>query len=114
MRRGDFVLAAVPGDYGKPRPALVVQSSLYAGLPSVALCPLTSDLRDDAPTLRILVQPNQENGLLMPSQIAVDKLTTVSITRLRDVIGRADETLMLQVTRSLAVFVEIVTRALRP
>ena len=49
MQRGDFVLAAVPGDYGKPRPALIVQSSLYDGLPSVALCPLTSDLRDDAP-----------------------------------------------------------------
>jgi mRNA interferase MazF len=114
MRRGAFVLAAVPGDFGKPRPALVVQSPLYAGLPSVALCPLTSDLRDDAPTLRILVLPNAQNGLLIPSQIAIDKLTTVSITRLRDVIGRADETLMQQVTRSLAVFLEIGTRAPLP
>ena len=107
MRRGDFVLAAVAGDYGKPRPALIVQSNLFANLPSVALCPLTSELRDDAPLLRILVQPSEQNGLLMPSQIAIDKVTNVSISRLRDTIGRADETLMLQVTRSLAMFLAI-------
>jgi mRNA interferase MazF len=107
MQRGDFVLAAVPGDFGKPRPALVVQSNLYSGLPSVALCPLTSDLRDDAPTLRILVEPSETNGLHKPSQIAIDKVTTVSTSRLRDTIGQADEQLMLKVTRSLAVFLAI-------
>ena len=107
MQRGDFVLAAVPGDFGKPRPALVVQSNLYCGLPSVALCPLTSDLRDDAPTLRILVEPSGTNGLRKTSQIAIDKVTTVSTTRLRETIGHADEPLMLNVTRSLAVFLAI-------
>ncbi len=107
MQRGEFVLAVIAGDYGKPRPALIVQSNLFANLPSVALCPLTSELRDDAPLLRILVQPNEANGLLKPSQIAVDKVTTISISRLRETIGRADETLMLQVTRSLAVFLTI-------
>ena len=109
MQRGDFVLAAIAGDYGKPRPALIIQSNLFANLPSITLCPLTSDLRDDAPLLRILVQPSEENCLLMPSQIAIDKVTTVSISRLRETIGRADETLMLQVTRSLAVFLTIGT-----
>lgn len=107
MQRGDFVLAAVPGDYGKPRLALIVQSNLYNGLPSVALCPLTSDLRGDAPVLRLLVEPNDQNGLLKPSQIAIDKVTTVSVSRLRDTIGKADGALMLQVTRSLAVFLAI-------
>jgi mRNA interferase MazF len=109
MRRGEFVLAAVPGDYGKPRPALVVQSNLYSGLPSVAICPLTSELREDAPTLRILVEPSETNGLRKPSQIAIDKITAVSIERLRDTIGHADGPLMLQVTRSLAVFLAIGT-----
>ena len=28
MRRGDVVLVVVPGDYGKPRPAVVVQTDL--------------------------------------------------------------------------------------
>lgn len=107
MRRGDFVLAAVPGGYGKPRPALIVQSNLYDKLPSVALCPLTSDLRDDAPTLRLHVVPNSQNGLLKPSQIAIDKITTVSISRLHNTIGIADEALMLRVSRALAVFLAI-------
>jgi mRNA interferase MazF len=108
MQRGDFVLVSVAGDYGKPRPAVIVQSNLFTNLPSVTLCPLTSELRDDAPLLRIFVEPNKTNGIILkPSQIAVDKVTTVSTSRLRDIIGRADDTLMLQVIRALAVFLAI-------
>ena len=40
MRRGQFVVVATSGDYGKPRPALIVQSELFAELPSVVICPL--------------------------------------------------------------------------
>jgi hypothetical protein len=47
MRRGHFVVVATSGDYGKPRPALVVQSELFAELPSVVICPLTTTLRND-------------------------------------------------------------------
>jgi mRNA-degrading endonuclease toxin of MazEF toxin-antitoxin module len=61
MRRGDLVTVAAPGDYGKPRPALVIQSDLFAELPSVTLCLVTSDLRD-APIFRITVDPSSENG----------------------------------------------------
>ncbi len=32
MKRGDLVTIAVSGDYGKPRPALVVQADAFAGL----------------------------------------------------------------------------------
>ena len=107
MQRGDFVLVAVAGDYGEPRPALIVQSNLFFFFSSVTLCPLTSELRDDAPLLRIFVEPNETNGILKPSQIAVDRFTTVSTSRLRDIIGRADDALMLQVTRAMAVFLAI-------
>ncbi|HEV3194207.1 MAG TPA: type II toxin-antitoxin system PemK/MazF family toxin [Polyangiaceae bacterium] len=31
MKGGDLVIVATPGDYGKPRPALVVQSDLFNG-----------------------------------------------------------------------------------
>jgi mRNA interferase MazF len=33
VRRGDLVTVALPGDYGKPRPALVIQSDLFAEHP---------------------------------------------------------------------------------
>ena len=29
MNRGDFVTVTMPGDFGKPRPALVIQSDLF-------------------------------------------------------------------------------------
>ena len=43
MKRGDLVTVAVSGDYGKPRPALVVQSDLFAELPTVTVVRLISD-----------------------------------------------------------------------
>ena len=68
MRRGQFVIVATPGDYGKPRPAIVVQSDLFAELPSVVICPLTSMLRDDADQFRLEVRPSKRNGLRQMSQ----------------------------------------------
>ena len=39
MRRGDIVVVAAPGDYGKPRPAVVVQADALteSGIGSVIL-----------------------------------------------------------------------------
>jgi mRNA interferase MazF len=43
MRRGQFVVVATSGDYGKPRPALIVQSELFAELPSVVILSVDDD-----------------------------------------------------------------------
>jgi mRNA interferase MazF len=77
LKRGDLVLAASSGDYGKPRPNLVIQSNAFSDMPSVTICPLTSDLQTIAPLFRITIEPSPENGLHLPSQIAVDKITTL-------------------------------------
>lgn len=106
MRRGDFVTVAAPGDYGKPLPALVIQSDLFDELPSVTLCLVTSALRN-APIFRITVDPSQENGLQRISQVQVDKVMTVARERIGAVIGRLDDTALLKVNRSLAVFIGI-------
>lgn len=106
MRRGDFVTVAAPGDYGKPRPALVIQSDLFDELPSVALCLVTSDLRN-APIFRITVDPGPDNGLKNISQIQIDKIVSVPRERVGAVIGHLDDTTMLKVNRSLAVFAGI-------
>ena len=108
MRRGQFVTVAVPGDYGKPRPALVVQSNLFNELPSVAICPLATTLRDDAPQLRLDVAPTPQNGLREPSQIAIDKITVVPAMKIGTAIGTADDALLLRVNRALALFLAIV------
>jgi len=106
MRRGDLVTAAAPGDYGKPRPALVIQSDLFDEVPSITLCLVTSTLRE-TPLVRITVDPSPENGLQRISQIQVDKVITVARERVGRVIGRLDDATMLKVNRSLAVFIGI-------
>jgi mRNA interferase MazF len=103
-------LAAAPGDYGKPRPTLALQSDLFDALPSVTICPLTSFVRDDVSLLRIGVEPGPENGLRKPSQIAVDKIVTLPRSRFGKVIGRADDELMLRVSRALALFLGLGVR----
>ena len=42
MKRGDLITVAVSGDYGKPRPALVIQSDFLADTDSVLVCLLTT------------------------------------------------------------------------
>ena len=107
FKRGDIVLAASSGDYGKPRPNLVIQSELFDDLPSVTFCLLTTTLRKDHPLVRIPIKPTLENGLVEISQIAIDKIMTLPISRVAKKIGVADEDVMLQVTRALAVFLGV-------
>lgn len=99
--RGDLVTVSLPGDYGKPRPALVIQSDLFAEHPSVTVLPITSHLVD-APLLRIDIGP--ESGLERPSQIQIDKSHTARGERIGAVIGRAGEPTLRAVNRALAVF----------
>jgi mRNA interferase MazF len=106
IHRGDLMTVAVAGDYGKPRPALIVQSDAFAGNPSVTVLLLTSELHD-APLLRVTVQPTPENGLTKPSQICIDKAITLPRARLGQRIGRLDDTTMLTITRLLALFLGI-------
>jgi mRNA interferase MazF len=91
------------GDSGKPRPAVVIQADWFNALPTVVVLPLTSSLHDAAVT-RIDVAPTDENGLKIPSQIAVDRPQTVRRPKLGPTIGRLDNDVMLSVHRALAVF----------
>ena len=58
MIRGDLVTVALPGDFGKPRPALVIQSDAFAETGTVTVLPLTGTLID-APLFRPTVQPSR-------------------------------------------------------
>ena len=73
MRRGALVPIVQPEAYGKPRPALVIQSDLFNVHPSVTILPLTSELRD-TPLFRLRVEPSAKNGLHVTSEVMVDKI----------------------------------------
>lgn len=107
MRRGDLVTIALQGQYGKPRPALVVQSDLFDEHPSVTILPITSELRD-APLFRVLIKPSEANGLQKPSEVMVDKAQSVPREKIGDTFGHVSAEDMLAVSRSLAVFLGVI------
>lgn len=104
--RGDFVTIAMPGDFGKPRPALVVQADPFDEHTTVTVLLVTSTLVN-APLFRITVQPSGGNGLQKPSQVMVDKAMTVKRDKLGQAFGRIDADAMVEVERCLAVFLGI-------
>ncbi|CDS48053.1 Growth inhibitor [Polaromonas sp. CG9_12] len=83
---GDFVTIAMQGDFGKPRPALIIQSDQFNEHASVTVL-LVSSALVAAPLLRVTVQPNPENGLQKPSQVMVDKAMTVKKDKLGEAFG---------------------------
>ena len=106
MRRGDLVSVAVQGDFGKPRPALIVQANAFADHATVTVL-LVSSAMVDAPLLRLTVAPDAANGLRRPSQIMIDKAMTIMRAKIGEAIGRLDGDAMLEVDRRLAVFLGI-------
>ena len=77
-------------DYGKLRPAVVVQSDYVTGTDSLVLCPLTTDLQP-TPLFRVDLAPSKQNGLRKPSQAMVDKIAGTPLTRIRKRIGRLED-----------------------
>ena len=102
MRRGDVVTVAAAGDYGKPRPAVIVQTDAFPeSHVSVVVCQMTSDL-SDAPAFRITINPTAGNGLRMTSQIMVDKPVTILRTRVGGEIGRLNQEEITRLNTALA------------
>ncbi|WP_349435826.1 type II toxin-antitoxin system PemK/MazF family toxin [Pararhizobium sp. A13] len=103
MRRGDLVTVAMPGDFGKPRPALVIQSDQFSATATLTVL-LLSSMLVDASLIRLTAHPTPANGLQKPAQIMIDKVMTVRRDRLGETFGRIDEETMISVNRSLALF----------
>lgn len=106
MKRGDIVIIALTGDYGKPRPGLIIQSDVFLETGSVTILPLTTHLID-APIIRIPLEPSENNGLTKISHIMIDKLYTTPREKIGGILGHIDSKIMLEVERSLAVFIGI-------
>ena len=102
ISRGDVVTVAVSGDFGKPRPAVVVQSDVFPQEhASVIVCQMTSTLAD-APDFRITVEPSETNSLQRMSQVMADKPVTVRRERISARIGRLEARDVRRLNRALA------------
>ena len=106
MQRGDLVTVALSGDYGKPRPALVIQTDHLPETDSVLVCLVTTTIRA-APLFRFVLPANRETGLMQPSQVMVDKIMAVRRDRCGARIGKVDAASMLALNRLLAFVVGV-------
>ena len=73
---------ALPGDFGKPRPALVIQSDPFDQTATVAVL-LVSGKLVDAPLFSRPIEPTPTDSVRKRSQVMVDKAMSVK----RDKIG---------------------------
>lgn len=103
MKRGDVVVVALPGDLGKPRPAVVVQADvLNDSLRTIMLCPISS-FSSDPSFFRVRVEPTPENGLRLPSEIMVEKVQAANRARIAGVIRRLDDVTLRKLAQSLII-----------
>jgi mRNA interferase MazF len=99
--RGDLVIVAAPGDYGKPRPAVIVQSNaIPVSHASVVICPMTSELVET--DFRITIEPGPETGLRVRSQVMADKPVTIRRERIGQRIGQLGAADMARLNVALA------------
>ena len=104
MRRGDIWIAAGGKGYaGKPRPVVIVQDDSFEATDSITVCGFTTDATD-APIFRLMMEPNERNGLRVTCRLMVDKITTVAKTKLGTRIGRLDDEDILRLNQAVLVF----------
>ncbi len=107
IKRGSIVTCVITGDFGKPRPALVIQADLYNPThPSVVVLPITTHLLE-TPLFRIDIAAGKQNGLKQASQIMVDKVTALKRERIRQILGRVSPALMQACEVSLLEFLQL-------
>ena len=85
MKRGEVWTVSAGGPYtGKPRPSVIMQ--------------------EEAPLLRMLVEPSDKNGLSIASRLMIDMITTVPKARLGKRIGKLHDEDIVRLNRALTVF----------
>ena len=114
MKRGEIWTVAGGGAYtGKPRPCVIVQDDVFDATQSITVCAFTSD-PTEAPIFRILIEPDERNGLSGPSSLMVDKITTVPKDRIGKRIGQLDERDVVRLNQAMIVFLGLARSARSP
>jgi mRNA interferase MazF len=104
VTRGEIYTAAARGpNTGKPRPVAVLQDDRFDATTSVTVCPFTTN-PVEAPLLRLPIDPSEDNGLEQPSQLMVDKVTTMPRSSLGERLGKLRDEELVALNRSLIVF----------
>ena len=104
MRRGEVWTVSGTKDYtGKPHPAVIVQDDSFDATHSITVCAFTTD-PTDAPLFRLVVEPNERNGLRSTCRLMVDKIATVPKAKMGARVGRLDDEDMVRLNQAMTVF----------
>jgi mRNA interferase MazF len=104
LKRGKVVTVAMQGDFGKPRPALVLQSDVFSDIHATVTVALISSEIVQAPIFRLDIEPNEANGLTRPSQVQIDKIMSIRSEKIGSVIGELNDVMMVRVNRAIALW----------
>lgn len=103
MTRGEVWTVSGPGYTGKPRPAVILQADIFPYLESITICPFTTD-PDDLELFRVSVHPDDTNGLMYPSHVMADKITTLPKSKLGKKLGVLDADDMRRIETAVLTF----------
>ncbi len=106
MQRGDIVTVSAQGDYGKPRPAVIIQGDILnqANPQSTIVALMTSSIVD-APLLRLTVQPTSGNGLKKVSQVQANRILTLPTEKVGQQVGKLAATEITALNCMLAIVI---------
>ena len=105
MLKGDVVIVAVQGDYGKPRPAVIFQSNKIV-TDSILLIPITSHLIENS-KIRPTILPSQSNGLQVTSQLMTDKMQAIKKEKVGKIIGKFEPDEIKEIEHALMIFFDL-------
>jgi mRNA interferase MazF len=104
MKRGEiWTVSGAKGSAGKARPVVVLQDDSFDATASITICAFTTD-ETNAPLFRLLIAPNDRNGLRVPCRIMVDKITTVPKSKVGRHVGRLDHEDIIRLNQAVLVF----------
>lgn len=108
MKRGEIWTVSGGADYlEKPRPAVILQSNKFWDTEFITLCPMTTR-RHEQQKARMIVRPDEKNGLVEPSRIMVDKISTVPKSKLGTRIGYLAEAELACLTMAAGRFLGVI------
>ncbi|MBI4526365.1 MAG: type II toxin-antitoxin system PemK/MazF family toxin [Deltaproteobacteria bacterium] len=93
LTQGEIYWVSFPASEGREqtgqRPALIIQTAPFnEALPTVLVVPITSNLRAAAFPGTIRIDPDEHNGLTVPSVLLVFQLRAIDRKRLQNTAGK--------------------------
>jgi mRNA interferase MazF len=88
---------------GKIRPVIILQTDdLNSSHPSTVVCPITSNVIEEADLLRVHLDPGV-TGLEQRSDVLIDQVRAIDTTRLLRRLGEADRSTLEQIKSNIQV-----------